>query len=88
MKETDKSVYKNKNNHPTVKNLALMEYLVKLVTPKSGVCLDIFMGSGSTGCACANLGFDFIGIEREPEYVEIAKARIQHWRNIKNKKAA
>lgn len=82
-KKTDKTVYKNKNNHPTVKPVALMEYLVKLVTPKGGVCLDIFMGSGSTGCACSNLDIDFIGVERESEYFEIAKARIQHWQNVK-----
>lgn len=83
VRKTDKSVYKNKNHHPTVKNLAVMEYLVKLVTPKNGVCLDVFMGSGSTGIACSNLGFDFIGVEREAEYFEIAKARISHWQNLK-----
>jgi len=83
VKKTDKSVYKNKNHHPTVKPIALMEYLVKLVTPANGICLDIFMGSGTTGIACSNLGFSFIGIEKEPEYFEIAKARIQHWQNVK-----
>lgn len=72
-----------KNNHSTVKPISIMEYLVKLVTPKNGVCLDIFMGSGSTGISCANLGFDFIGVEREAEFFEIAKARIRHWQNIK-----
>lgn len=66
----------SKNNHPTVKPTKLMQYLVKLVTPKGGTVLDPFMGSGSTGKACKLEGFDFIGIEREPEYVEIAKARI------------
>jgi site-specific DNA-methyltransferase (adenine-specific) len=71
------------NHHPTVKNIALMEYLVKLVTPKNGICLDLFMGSGSTGIACSNLGFGFIGIERESEYYEIAKARIDHWQNVR-----
>lgn len=65
-----------KNNHPTVKPTKLMQYLVKLVTPKGGVVLDPFMGSGSTGKACKLEGFDFIGIEREEEYIEIAKARI------------
>lgn len=65
-----------KNFHPTVKPTKLMQYLVKLVTPKGGTVLDPFMGSGSTGKACKLEGFDFIGIEREPEYVEIAKARI------------
>ncbi len=71
------------NTHPTVKPIALMEYLVKLVTPPGGVCLDIFAGSGTTGIACSNLDFDFIGVEREPEYFEIAKARIQHWQKVK-----
>lgn len=65
------------NNHPTVKPLALMEYLVKLTaTPTGGVVLDPFMGSGTTGIACKKQGRDFIGIEREEEYIEIAKARI------------
>lgn len=65
-----------KNHHPTVKPIALMEYLIKLVTPPNGTVLDPFMGSGSTGIAAKNLGHDFIGIEREEEYVEIAKARV------------
>jgi DNA modification methylase len=65
-----------KNNHPTVKPLKLMEYLIKLVTPKGGVVMDCFMGSGSTGVAARNLGFKFIGIEREQEYMDIAKQRI------------
>ncbi len=66
------------NGHPTVKPIALMQYLVRLVTPPGGVVLDPFMGSGSTGIACAKEGFDFIGIEREPEYYAIAEARIEH----------
>ena len=53
-----------------------MQYLVKLITPQGGVVLDPFMGSGSTGKACAYEGFDFIGIEQSAEYVEIANARI------------
>lgn len=64
------------NNHPTVKPIKLMEYLVKLITPPSGVCLDPFMGSGSTGVACKNLNIDFIGIELSEEYFEIAEKRI------------
>jgi len=88
VKKTDKTVYKNKNNHPTVKPIALMEYLVKLVTPKGGICMDLFMGSGGTGIACAlaSNNFQFIGIEREPDYFEIAKARIAYW--SKQKKVA
>lgn len=65
-----------KNSHPTVKPTKLMQYLVKLVTPKGGVVLDPFMGSGSTGKACKLEGFDFIGIELDPEYCKIAEARI------------
>jgi site-specific DNA-methyltransferase (adenine-specific) len=64
------------NIHPTVKPIAVMEYLIKLVTPKGGVVLEPFMGSGSTGIAAKNLGMSFIGIEREEEYFEIAKQRI------------
>ena len=66
-----------KNHHPTVKPIALMEYLIKLVTPKGGIVLEPFMGSGSTGIAAKNLGMSFIGIEREEEYFEIAKQRIK-----------
>jgi site-specific DNA-methyltransferase (adenine-specific) len=65
-----------KNNHPTVKPTDLMRYLCRLVTPPGGVVLDPFMGSGSTGKAAQKEGFEFIGIEREPEYVEIARQRI------------
>ena len=55
-----------------------MRYLCRLVTPPKGTVLDPFMGSGSTGKAAILEGFDFIGIEREAEYVEIARARIQN----------
>lgn len=64
------------NHHPTVKPTALMRYLCRLVTPPGGVVLDPFIGSGSTGKAAVMEGFDFIGIEREAEYVETARARI------------
>jgi len=67
-----------KNNHPTVKPTDLMLYLIRLVTPKGGTTLDPFMGSGSTGKAAVRGGFDFVGIEREEDYMEIAKARIQY----------
>lgn len=66
-----------KNTHPTVKPVALMEYLVKLVSREGQVVLDPFMGSGTTGMACKKLGRDFVGIEMEEEYIEIAKARIE-----------
>ena len=64
------------NIHSTVKPIALMCYLVRLVTPPAGVVLDPFMGSGSTGKAAALEGFGFIGIDTNPEYVEIARRRI------------
>jgi hypothetical protein len=66
------------NNHPTVKPLALMRYLCRLVTPPGGVILDPFMGSGSTGKAAEIEGFKFIGIELLKEYAEIAKRRIDN----------
>ena len=65
-----------RNHHPTVKPVDLMQWLVRLVTPPGGVVLDPFTGSGSTGIAALREGFGFIGIEREPEYVAIARARI------------
>jgi DNA modification methylase len=67
------------NHHPTVKPLALMRWLCRLVTPPGGVVLDPFMGSGTTGCAAALEGFRFIGCEREAEYVAIAERRIAYW---------
>ena len=72
--QRNKSV--SKNNHPTVKPIELMKYLCRLVTPKDGTVLDPFMGSGSTGMAAKDEGFEFIGIEREKEYFEIAEKRI------------
>ena len=65
------------NNHPTVKPTDLMRYLCRLVTPVNGTVLDPFMGSGSTGKGAVLEGFDFIGCEMEPEYLEIARARIE-----------
>jgi site-specific DNA-methyltransferase (adenine-specific) len=70
--------YKPKNNHPTVKSLELMRYLCKLITPPKGTVLDCFMGSGSTGLACKIEGFNFIGVEKEKDYFDIAKARINY----------
>lgn len=64
------------NNHPTVKPIKLMQYLINLVTPPNGTVLDPFMGSGSTGVAAKNLNRKFIGIELNEEYFEIAKNRI------------
>lgn len=67
-----------KQTHPTVKAQKLMQYLITLITPPGGTVLDMFMGSGSTGVAAVNLGFNFVGIEREQEYMEIAKRRIDY----------
>ena len=70
---------KEGNNHPTVKPIELMKYLIKLVTPPGGTVLDPFNGSGSTGCAAVELGHPYIGCELDPKYVEIAKKRIEAW---------
>jgi DNA modification methylase len=66
---------KAKNNHPTVKPIALMEYLIKMITPKGGVVLDPFAGSGSTLVAAKENDFNFIGIELTEEYIPIIEAR-------------
>jgi len=65
-----------RNTHPTVKPVALMRHLVRLVTPTGGTVLDPFLGSGTTALAAEQEGFDWIGIEREAEYVAIAEARL------------
>ena len=64
------------NGHPTVKPVALMRWLVRLVTPPNGTVLDPFAGSGTTLVAAKAEGFNAIGIEREAEYVAIIKARV------------
>lgn len=64
------------NIHTTVKPIALMRYLCRMVTPPGGTVLDLFAGSGTTGCAAKMEGFDFILIEREPEYVAIIEKRL------------
>lgn len=74
-----------RNTHPTVKPTELMQYLVRLVSPKGATILDPFMGSGSTGKACMienterNADYKFIGIEMTEEYLPIADARIRYW---------
>jgi site-specific DNA-methyltransferase (adenine-specific) len=79
MREREDADWKarNGNHHPTVKPTDLMRYLCRLVTPPGGVVLDPFMGSGSTGKAAMLEGFRFVGIEREAEYLAIARARIE-----------
>jgi DNA modification methylase len=76
--KTSKGDRNEGNIHPTVKPTDLMLYLIRLVTPKGGTTLDPFMGSGSTGKAAIRGGFDFVGIEREKEYMEIAENRINY----------
>jgi site-specific DNA-methyltransferase (adenine-specific) len=66
------------NAHPTVKPVSVMAYLCRLVTAPGGWVLDPFMGSGTTGVAAFREGFNFIGIEREADYIAIAEARIRH----------
>jgi len=68
-----------RNFHPTVKPVDLMRYLVKLVTPKGGTVLDPFNGSGTTGVACKLEGFNYVGLEFDPEYCKISRARIQNY---------
>jgi len=65
-----------RNPHPTVKPVELMQWLCRLVTPKGGLVLDPFMGSGSTGKACMLEGFRFVGMDLTPEYEPVARARI------------
>jgi len=74
--EYERKVPKNANFHPTVKPTDLMAWLCRLITPPGGIVLDPFAGSGSTLVAAKREGFQYIGIEREAEYVEIAKARV------------
>jgi site-specific DNA-methyltransferase (adenine-specific) len=75
-KDRDRFKVKARNHHPTVKPLALMRYLCRLVTPPNGLILDPFMGSGTTLIAAEQEGFRAIGIEVSEEYVEIAKRRV------------
>ena len=70
--KTDKAV-----KHPTQKPIPLLEYLIKTYTNEGDTVLDNCMGSGSTGVACVNTGRDFIGIELQDEYFQIAKERIE-----------
>lgn len=79
-RERNEGLGDKKSTHPTVKPLKLMEYLIRLVMPPSnGILLDPFAGSGSTILAAKRLGFDAIGIEKQEEYCEIARARISNF---------
>jgi len=75
-KDRDRLKVKARNHHPTVKPLALMHYLCRLVTPPNGLVLDPFMGSGTTGMAAKAEGFRFIGIDNNLEYCKMAERRI------------
>jgi hypothetical protein len=68
-----------RNDHPTVKPIALMRWLVRLVTPPGGVVLDPFAGSGTTLVAATIEGFESIGMELDAHYCDIAEARVKHW---------
>ena len=78
-KENNKESKLKGNSHPTVKPVELMKYLIKLITPPGGTVLDPFNGSGSTGMAAVELGFNYIGCELDPEYVKISERRIAAW---------
>lgn len=67
------------NNHPTIKPINLMTYLIKLINPNNGIVLDPFMGSGSTGIASQLLGFKFCGMEMQEDYFKIAEERIKNF---------
>jgi site-specific DNA-methyltransferase (adenine-specific) len=73
----------NTNFHPTVKPIKLMQYLARLITPPNGIVLDPFCGSGTTGIACKLEGFEFVGMEQDPEYTKIAQARIENYKEGK-----
>ena len=77
------NVKENKNIHATVKPINLMAYLCRLITPEGGICLDPFMGSGSTGVAAQLEGFRFVGMEMDNDYFKIAEARIDNYEKYK-----
>ena len=75
----ERNIGTDKNNHPTVKPINLLTYLVRMITPPNGVVLDAYMGSGSTGIAALLEGFKFIGMEMDDDYFNIAEARINNY---------
>jgi hypothetical protein len=76
---TGRTGNENRNNHPTVKPIKLMQYLVRLITPPNGIVLDPFNGSGTTGIAAKLEGFNYVGLELDSEYCKISEARISAW---------
>jgi site-specific DNA-methyltransferase (adenine-specific) len=79
LRNGDGRVSPTRNPHPTVKPIALMRWLCRLITPRDGLVLDPFAGTGTTGCAAILEGFRFLGVEQDAEYAEIARRRIAHW---------
>lgn len=67
------------NHHPTVKPVDLMQWLVRLVTPKNGIVLDPFAGSGTTGCACEMEEIQYVLIDMDQEYIAMSEARCKYW---------
>jgi site-specific DNA-methyltransferase (adenine-specific) len=67
------------NTHPTVKPVKIMQYLVRLITPPGGTCLDPFNGSGTTGIGCKLERVNYIGVDNDQENVKISIARIKAW---------
>ncbi len=75
----NRGLNKSSNNHPTVKPIKLMSYLVRLVTPAGGIVLDPFAGSGTTALSAIEEGVDFIVMERDPQYIEIIQHRVNYF---------
>lgn len=73
---------KRGNTHVAVKPIGIMRWILRLVVPPGGLVIDPFLGSGTTACAAMLEGIQFVGIEREADHIEIAKARIEHWRKV------
>lgn len=80
-----RGVTERNNDHPTVKPIALMRYLLRLVTPVGGTSLDLFAGSGTTACAAAFEGFNIVLIEMTASYWPIIEARTKYWQNVANR---
>ena len=76
-----KSVHNHSRNHPSEKPVELLEYLIKTYTNENDLVMDFTMGSGSTGVACLQTNRNFIGIELEPKYYEIAKKRCSEYQS-------
>jgi DNA modification methylase len=80
--KSERNFGNEKNFHPTVKPVKLMQYLVRLITPPNGKVLDPFNGSGTTGIACTLENFEYTGIELDADYCKISEARINEWSKI------